>query len=338
MMVAGLLLIVFAILLAGRILVDRQHDLRRWFYYYEQQKITTPYPESIQSWESIPPAYQDIFLPTDALPYMLFIPGSRSILRKRSAKLVVLEPQGLVVYEESSTAKHEFPFDEILAIEHEKMLSAFWFTLICRHKATTIPYLSKDDGGFAAIIKNLRIRFRQRIPSAFESAETIRSKTQHDFPHGADTFGRIANAQCLPGQHVIMACFQPAYQAQENRYGGLVRKTITYARHLSVLTDSEVMIVQESEPIRTSTYNQYARKEVFIPYGSIQQVQVSEEVTARKLTLSLQGTQTVSLYFAYANEAFPAFCENLTRLVATPREPAIQRQYRPQTRRAGRDG
>ncbi len=310
-----LLLVVFVILLAGKLMADKQSDLRRWLYYYEQQKITAPYPEQIQSWQAIPPSYQNLFLPTDALPYMLFIPGSRSILRKRLEKLIVLEQDGLVLYEDGSTTKQEFPFDDILSVEHEKMLSAFWCTLVCRHKTTTIPYLSKDDTCFSAILKNLRVRSFHEAHSTSVSQDPSRSENIDDCLYKADRFGRIAKADLLPGQQIINACFQPVHQAKTNRYGGLFRKTVTYASHLAVLTDSEMIIVQESEPIRTAIYNQYAVKELFIPCRSIRQVQMEEKATTRTLILSLHGAQTVSLYVAHENEEFLAFFKDLTRAV-----------------------
>jgi hypothetical protein len=38
-----LLAIVLVILLIAKIVADRQQELQRWFYYYEQKKITIPY-------------------------------------------------------------------------------------------------------------------------------------------------------------------------------------------------------------------------------------------------------------------------------------------------------
>jgi hypothetical protein len=62
---------------------------------------------------------------------MIFIPGSRSVLRRRPEKLIVPKHDRLVVYEGSLAANKEFPFDELLYIDYEKMLSAFWLTLVC---------------------------------------------------------------------------------------------------------------------------------------------------------------------------------------------------------------
>jgi hypothetical protein len=137
------------------------------------------------------------------------------MLRRRSEKLVVLDSEGLVVYEERAAAKQVFRFDEILVLEHEKMLSAFWLRLVCRDTA------------------------------------------------------------------------------------------------------SELMLFQESDPIRTVTYNQYAVKAVFIPYRSIRQVQTTEDAMMRQLRLRLQGTRTLSLAFDAENEAFPGLCQALARMTPT---------------------
>jgi hypothetical protein len=308
-----LLAIVFVILFIGKIVADRQQELQRWFYYYEQKKITVPYPKPIHSWQEIPASYQDAFSPTSTLPAMIFIPGSRSVLRRRPEKLIVPEHDRLVVYEGSLAAKKEFPFEELLYIDHEKMLSAFWLTLVCQRQISTIRYLSKDDTCFSTILETLRRRSSQKEPSSATSDS--RYNKLEELSQASYKFLRMARTSLLPEQTIVDVYFQPAYKSKKTLYGGLLRKTVTYAPHLSVLTNTELIVIQESEPIRTITYNQYAGKQLFIPYRSLREVHMKEDDATTQLVFSLNATHSVSLCFARENAQIHTFFENISDMI-----------------------
>lgn len=310
-----LLAIVFVILFIGKIIADRQQELQRWFYYYEQKKITLPYPQSIHTWQEIPTSYQDAFLSTSTLPYMLFIPGSRSVLRRQLEKLIVLEHDRLVVYEGSLAAKKEFVFDELLYIDYEKMLSAFWLTLVGQRQTSTIRYLSREDTSFATILERLRRRSSQREHAPVPP--DLRYKKLDELSQAAYKFLRMARTSLLPEQTIVDAYFQPAYKDRKTLYGGLLGKTVTYAPHLSVLTDTELIVIQESEPIRTITYNQYAAKQLFIPYRTLQEVRIKEDDVTTQLVLSLNATHSVSLFFARENEHVHTFFKQVSQMIKT---------------------
>lgn len=311
----ALLAIVFGVLLIGKIVADRQQELQRWFYYYEQKKITVPYPEQIRTWQQIPAAYQDVFPPTDTMPYIIFIPGSRSMLRRRSEKLLVLEHDRLVVYEGNTAAKKEFPFDELLYIDYEKMLSAFWLTLVCQHQTSSIRYLSKEDTCFSTILESLRVRLSQGESSCVPMEDTSLPQKIDEFPHVPYKFLKIARTSLLPGQKIVDVYFQPAYRSKKNLFGQFIGKTVTYAPHLSLLTEKALIVVQESEPIRMITYNQYAVKQLFIPYRSIQEVQMQEENTTIQLIFLLNTIHSLYLCFDRKNDRVSRFFQQVTRMI-----------------------
>jgi hypothetical protein len=125
----------------------------------------------------------------------------------------------------------------------------------------------------------------------------------------------MARASLLPEQIIVDVYFQPAYKSKKTLYGGLLRKTVTYAPHLSVLTDTELIVIQESEPIRTITHNQYAVKRLFIPYHSLREVHIKEEDDMVQLVFSLNATHSTSLCFARGNEQIHPFFENISNMV-----------------------
>jgi hypothetical protein len=175
-----LLLVVMAILLIGRIVSDRIQDQHRWFYFYEQQKMIAPTPRMIMIWQELPVLYQSVFPQQEHLPYMLYIPGSPSVLSPRKEVLIVLHDDRLTLYEGDPGSGQEIVFDDILFLEHGKMLFSFWLRIVCQHQTYTIQYNTKGDDAFAWMIKRIRLQSSQAAQPVVTPNDD-RERTQLDW-------------------------------------------------------------------------------------------------------------------------------------------------------------
>lgn len=316
-----LLLAVMGILLVGRILSDRREDQQRWFCFFEQKKMIAPVPRRIVSQPELPAHYQAIFPQQGLMPYMLYIPGSSSVLSPRKDILLILYDDRLTLYEGNPPAVHEVAFDDILVLEHGRMLFSRWLSLICPHQTYRLRYHASGDDDFARVINQIRFHSLQCTPPVF-SHDQDPPRTRLSSVH--ETFMKMARSNLLPEQRVVEACFQPTYKLKKKTAIHCLSTTQVYTPHLSVMTENELILIQKREPIRTMTYDQYSTKILFIPYQQIRAVELLDDrkQAALQLTLSLKNQITLPLFWMRENEQAQSFSARLRETIRNIHHPA----------------
>lgn len=311
-----LLLLVFAILLFGRIVSDIIHDQQRWFCFYEQRKMTFPNPKRVRIWQDIPAHYRALFSENEEIPYMIYLPGSSSVLFKRKEKLIVLSHNRLILYEGNPASVQEIYFDEILFIEHGKMLFSFWLTIVCESQTYTIRY-NRGENDFFPVMDSIRLKSYQVEKQIFTPEDYQERKKINWLSNMHYKFMNTAKRSLLPGQRIVEALFQPSYTFQKNPYLQFMKHV--YNPHLCMMTDNELILIQERKTIRTMTYDQYSVKKLFIPYQNIQSIHRKEDNNHETLQiiLSLKGTLSLPLSFTKENERAQSFFKTLQQMMLT---------------------
>lgn len=309
-----LVVAVMGILLLGRILSDRIQDQQSWFCFYEQKKMSAPIPRRIMCQQELPIHYQAIFPQQEPLPFMVYIPGSSSVLSPRKEVFIILYDDRFTLYEGNSLSAQEVAFDDILLLEYGRMLFSRWLRMICQHQTYVIRYHVSDDDDFFWMIKKIRFQAYQQKQSVF-THDRDHQRNRLLTPHSP--FMSIAQSNLLPEQSIVDTCFQPAYMLKKNICGRFLSTTRLYTPHLSVMTEHELILIQKREPIRTMVYDQYSTKILFIPYQHLQAMTLiqDEKTMVLQLKLSLSEQVSIPLFFMAGNEQVHSFFDTLQETI-----------------------
>jgi hypothetical protein len=312
-----LLFIVMTVVLIGRLVSDKIQDRQQWFCFYEQRKITTPTPRRIKRWHELPVDYQAFFPQQENVPYTVYIPGSAAVLSPRKELLLVLHAEHLTLYAGQSTSGQELAFDQILYLEHAKMLFSFWLKIICEHQTYTIEYYTTGDDTFAPIIERIRLWLSSQAGQSVCPDDDVLESTPPNWlsniPH---IFMNKAKSRLLAGQPIVKALFQPSFLLKKKTPVPFLSTTRIYSPHLSVLTAHELILIQKRTPIQTVTSDQYAVKSLFIPYQRIRTAVLTKQVPdIFQIQLFLTDRISLPIFFATENTQTPAFFNKLQQVV-----------------------
>ena len=308
-----LLLVVMAILLVGRIVGDRMQIKQRWLCFYEQRRMVFPRPQVIKNWQDLPAQYKEVFSAQENMPYTLYLPGSTSIFFPRKDTLIVLYQNKLVLYEGNGASGTEIAFDQIQRVDHGKMIFSFWLNIFCNGQRYTIPYNASGDRCFAPILPSLRLRSYQEEKHDVTQDDYLERKKLHWLSTMHYKFLYASQKSLLPGQRIVDVLFQPSYTLKKNMSIPFLSNTTIYNPHLCILTEKELILLQERNPTRTATYDQYSVRRIFIPCHKIRNVELREDGNHEMvtLTLSLRDSTSLPLSFTKENEKAGAFVKAL---------------------------
>ncbi|MBL8103554.1 MAG: hypothetical protein JNM02_13555 [Anaerolineales bacterium] len=248
----------------------------------------------IESREEIPAVYKTHFDKTfqggGPFPLVIWTPALDRFPRKTTEKLICDTDDALYVFEKNGGQVDLtcYAYREVFSLEMGIILLESW--LIIRGKTdkgqptvSTIEINTTSKRYFEPILNKLR--------PAFESMDKLQFAAEKEKFNRLSTvdfkFMNYGRESLVPGETVVRFLLQSEIrQPLFTIFGKTFDKTLAFA-HIAILTDQELILIEDAGSGRESRAKSYGGIWQYIPLRTIDSVSLSE-ITNGRVTLSIQ--------------------------------------------------
>ncbi|MBL8055202.1 MAG: hypothetical protein JNK29_00825 [Anaerolineales bacterium] len=289
------------------------------------QQTMSAWAKVIDAREAVPaayrPAYDEAVGNEPDLPFTVWAPALPGLRRPTTEKLLCAVRDTVYVWEKlgGQVTTTAYPFDAISDLETGNILLFSWITLggvttAGTSAATTIEFNTATSRHFAWLVNRLR-----PAPRPLDEPARQREGARLDFL-AADSFKFMSfgRASLGPGAHLHSLVWQPPRWQPALQIGGWTLTRSLSLGRLVLLTDQELIVIEDDERSRTDKGVRYGGKWRYLALDHIGGAELSEPA-AGQLVLSLSlvpGGRRCELRFPAAHQA--ELAELLGRLAARP--------------------
>jgi hypothetical protein len=266
----------------------------------------------IESPEGVPEVYRNSYNRVlghePSMPYTVFAPAIAG-LRHRTTEKLLCEAHGTIyVWERIAdrVALAAYPTETISDLEMGEILLFSWITIggvtqAGKVSATTIEFNTATSRHFSRFVSLLR-------PAPDPLAGLALDVEQAKFDHLAAEsfkFGSFACGSLVEGEQVRQIVWQPKIRKPLTRLGKLTFFQTLSLPHVVILTDKELIVIQDDERTRENRGVRYGGKWRYIALKHIGAVALSAQggdVLTLSLTLAPGGRQLESIFAASRKE------------------------------------
>jgi hypothetical protein len=282
------------------------------------QQTMSSWARVIESYEAIPQAYRGLYntvLGNElSVPYTVFAPAISSVRRKSTEKLLCEMNNTIHIWERigEKVDAIAYPMDTISDLEIGNVLLYSWLTISGVTKSgapasTTVEFNAATGRHLARFIESIR-----PAPAKVEERETRAEQDKFNYLSTENfKFMNFGRKSLVDGEKVLQIILQPKIYKPRIVLGGhiLYQTTLSVAR-LTILTDKELIIIQDDEHGMENGSRRYGGKWNYIALNHIQSVEVpSRDDGFLTLCLTLSpGTRHIEFIFTASQR------ENLTQL------------------------
>jgi hypothetical protein len=286
----------------------------------DQPKL--PWAKLIESYMTVPDVYKDFFEPFQAdprrFPYTVLTPSYEDHQHPTTGKLITILGPEIFILEDIGDAFMQlcYPISEISYVEQGTKLLYSWLKIygMTGHdglKTTTLNFNSVTDYLFEPILKCIR-------PNPISTNDTNLSPEIEKFAHLAQVnykFMNYARRSLLGGEKVIHTFLQPEIRKVKLAFLGKSFYRIISATHITILTDQELIVIQEEA--NCSDQTRYGGIWDYIPLNKIASLTYSEKDKGLlELSVNLtEGTQLDFIFQAYARPEVDRLIDQYKQLV-----------------------
>ena len=269
-----------------------------------QEQVLTAAKQTMAAWsrlieshDEIPAIYKSHFDQSFGrerdFPHVIWTPALERFPRRTTEKLICDTKEALHIFEKIG---HQievtcYPYHDVCGSEVGIVLLDSWLTVYGKTSkgeasASKIEVNTTSLRYFASIQRKLRPALDDTGKAQFaleKNKFNVLAKVNFKFMN----FGRDS---LLPGETVAQFLLQPEIrQPWLTLFGKTFYKTLSLA-HLTILTDHELILLQDADRNKDSKLSQYGGVWQYIPLNSIETLTVSEADNNR-LTLSIHCQQ-----------------------------------------------
>ncbi len=298
-----------------------------------QSPVLTAAAQTMSAWSKVlethnelPAVYVDTFdqyfSREDDFPHVILTPALDKFPHHATEKLICDTNEIIYIFERQTN--HVIPisyhYNDIAHAELGIILLDSWLTLTGKtaqgESATiTIEFNTTSLRYFANILKKLR----PAVTGTPEMLEIERDKFNYLSPINFK-FMNYARESLVAGETVLQTLLQPEIREPSwTLFGHTFYKTAALT-HLIVLTDQELILIQEAQRQTEFRKFEYGGTWQYIPLRSIESVQWTR-LTQERVSLTIQGSAystITSLFEASQMPALEHLCQQVQRLAAKP--------------------
>lgn len=264
----------------------------------------------IESYEAVPDIYKGFFnsrlVNTQQFPYTLLTPALVKPKGKTTEKLIYDSMDAIHVLERTGdhVVATSYPYQTVCTVEVGSILLSSWLTIsgmtdTDEASVSTIYYNTSSARHFATFMAKLR-----PLPNGADEAQFKVEKNKFDYLSSLNfklmNYGRSG---LVCGEAVRQILLQPAIKEPIwTMLGNLFQYTLS-AAHLVVLTDRELILIQDMKPGRKIKEPHYGGIWQYIPLRSIRSVTWRESENGRlTLSVAVAPDQTIEKLFAVSSK------------------------------------
>ncbi len=282
----------------------------------------------VESFESMPEvfksSYQMALGNVQPFPYTVFAPSFAGIRRKTTEKLLCEANDSIYIWEHvgSRVVMAEYPLKAISDFEVGEILLYSWITI---SGVTKAGMASSSTVEFNTATGRYFTRFANRMrpaPINVDEREQDMEKARFDYlATEGFKFMNYAQASLVRGERVLNILWQPKIRKPLISAGKHVfYQTTVLLAHLVILTDKEIIVIQDDERSSENRGARYGGKWQYIALRNISAVSLlggADDLLSLLLTLS-PGEKWIKILFAASQRQeiveFQSKLEKLTRM------------------------
>ena len=265
----------------------------------------------IESPDAIPEVYRSSFSTVlghePTMPYTVFAPAIAG-LRHRTTEKMLCEAHGTIyVWERAGgrAALTAYPLETISDLEMGEILLFSWITIggvtqTGKVSATTIEFNTATSRHFARFVSLIR-------PAPDPLAGFVLEAEQAKFNYltaESFKFGSFASSSLIEGEQVHQIVWQPKIRKPLARLGKFTFYQTLSLPHVVILTDKELIMIQDDERTRENRGVRYGGKWQYVALKHIGAVALSaqgNDILTLSLTL-VPGGRQLEIMFAMSRK------------------------------------
>ncbi len=264
----------------------------------------------IESYDAVPQVYKGFFKTSlgssQAFPYVVLTPAVADFIHKTTEKLVCEINGSLFVLERDSdqVIVKEYPLEAIRDVEVGIILIHSWITI---SGVTRAGLAAASTFEFSSATSDRLAPFLNKIRSAINGPEDTglsAERTKFDYMASLDfKFMNYAKSSLMGSAKVLHTVWQPEIRTRGVALPGWpFHQTISTA-HLTILTDKELILIQDDKRVSGNKGVRYGGIWRYIPLRSIVSVALAEQAhDLLTLSIGLSETGHLERVFAVFNQ------------------------------------
>jgi len=273
----------------------------------------------VETLAEVPPAFQAAYpQPHEPIPYTIYLPEDKlSKAQARNAQLLCLFAEHLVVLEkqQEEIVSYACEFGDVFAMQRGLILLNSWLQIRAAAGLIRLPFNTAVETLFMPVIE--RIRQAAVRVAAYGDVNGLGAATKPDLSP-FDFLDRVnykfmnyGRASIRPHDTIHGVIYQPDVTLQTLRF---LKRTVYRqykTAHLAVLTDNELILIQEAKAVRTNFDATHGGVFTYIPRRQIMDVSFVERPSAPDavclMDVALPDKVHVTVEFAAAHPDLPQF-------------------------------
>jgi hypothetical protein len=281
-----------------------------WFSY----KTSVPpsmrmWARKLTSYEEVPSGFLDAFPESTAqFPYTVLIPEEQlsPFHKKHNATLLCLDHDKLVVLESvrGKAVATSYPLHAAMYLEHGRVLLKSWLKISSPWHSTMIKFNTVNEQVFEPIIEAIRPVSSYGEPEQLRLAKHQQelSRLGYLWKMNFKLFN-LSRQSVKPGETILETVYQPEIHLPTLI---LFRKSVLskyLTGHLTILTDKEMILVQESKRMKSLKESLYGGIFTYIPRSQIQNISFERETGKTDYAMNITLADNTRLRSEFLTES-----------------------------------
>lgn len=289
----------------------------KWYSYTSSTQTMRTWARRIETSADVPQIFQAAFPEHhDRFPYTIFIPEDKfTKAYKRNHKLICVFEDHFTLLESlpNEIVSQTAQFTDVLCLQRGMILLNSWLQITTNAGVFEVSFNTTNEHLFKPIIATLR----QGQASWDAGNEKISRKArpdlaQFDFLDKANyKFMNYGIASVRPQDQVLGLIYQPELTLKNIQFFNKSFFRQYKTAHLTILTDKELIFVQEDKQIRTNFDPKHGGVFTHIPRRQIQNVtfvtQAQPQTPACLMTITLPNDTHLTAEFSPDNDGLHRF-------------------------------
>ena len=286
----------------------------QWYSYTSSTQTMRTWARHIEAFEDVPESFQDIFpQQQEPFPYTVYLPEDKSSkFFKRDEKIISVFENHFVLLESinDEIIIRSSEFSDVVIFERGKILLNSWVKIKTSSDTFDLRFNTTNDH----LLQPVEDIVRQKMAEIALAGEMPRNEIEAPDLSKFNFLDKInfkflnyGRASIRSNDRVLDVIYQPELTLQNIRFFNKTVFKRYKTDHLFILTDKELIFIQEDKQIRNNFDPAHGGVFIFIPRYQIQDVAFTPhpESSSTMMEITLPNNTQFSTEFSSTNENLP---------------------------------
>jgi len=285
----------------------------QWYSYTSSTQTMRTWARCIEAFEDIPESFQAVFpQQQEPFPYTVYLPEDKSSkFFKRDEKIISVFENHFVllenIHDEIITRSSEFA--DVVTLERGKILLNSWLKIKTSSDTFDLRFNTTNDHLLQPVEDIVRQEMAKlAFADEMSNTEMKPDLSKFDFLDKINfKFMNYGRSSIRANDRVLDVIYQPEQTMQHVQFFNKTVFRRYKTDHLTILTDNELIFIQENKQIRNNYDPVNGGVFIFVPRYQIQDVAFNPhpESSSTMMEITLPNNTQFSIEFSSINETLP---------------------------------